>query len=213
MNNSQVIKKMKELQLKEYLGGSFEHWVFAGGGDGVDENDDHVIFNKSYYNYWLMFHKNHPHLEKPLTVDRCGCDTKIRVNCYVWNKINDELAVVGSCCIKRFISSLERRCDKCGKVHKNRKHNFCNDCGKVKGKWLDEKAIKSTLVKKKDVIISPLSDTIVNDVKPKYVRCTKCKATIYESTSHTSKNPGRKFFSCKTCNVFEWSDVLFRKDT
>ena len=55
-------------------------------------------------------------------------DRGLKKNCYL--EYNDEILILGSCCIKRFLpkNSAGRTCDECGKPHRNRKINKCNDC-------------------------------------------------------------------------------------
>ena len=61
----------------------------------------------------------------------CICTHDIVENCYLQCRLNrDLLLVVGNCCIKKFLpKELQgRTCAICGKPHRNRRDNFCNEC-------------------------------------------------------------------------------------
>lgn len=89
------------------------NWKYSGGDKGRHKN------------YWkLVFGK----LELPEKEDKCVCGHKIKENCYITNKENTELIVIGNCCIKRFMKNSGKTCEECGKPHKNRLVNKCNDC-------------------------------------------------------------------------------------
>ena len=51
-------------------------------------------------------------------------------NCYIADKNNENVIVIGNCCIKSFLSEDKsgRTCEKCGSPHKNRVCNRCNSC-------------------------------------------------------------------------------------
>ena len=70
-------------------------------------------------------------LAAPPFAKECICGHSIRSQCYIQVKEKRELglAVVGSCCIKRFIPTGKNlTCEKCHAPHKNRKNNLCNMC-------------------------------------------------------------------------------------
>ena len=70
-------------------------------------------------------------LEAPPIAMECMCGHSIVKQCYIQAKGKPEigLAVVGSCCIKRFIpTGLDLTCERCHDPHKNRKNNLCNMC-------------------------------------------------------------------------------------
>ena len=89
------------------------NWKYCGGDD------------KAHLNYWSLINGKE---ELPEHEDKCVCGHKIKKNCYL--EYNDEILILGSCCIKRFLpkNSAGRTCDECGKSHRNRKINKCNDC-------------------------------------------------------------------------------------
>ena len=108
-NNKRIIGLLTAL-------GNFEDWEYAGGNKGRHNN---------YFN--LKFKKN-PDIEMPDHEDFCPCGKDIKENCFVFNKEDGRLIVLGNCCIKRFIPKSGRTCEDCEKPHRNIKINKCNDC-------------------------------------------------------------------------------------
>ncbi len=89
---------------------------YAGGDDG------------SHWKYFrLLFGSKH---EFPTHKDNCVCGHEIRYNCYITYDGFDEIMVLGSCCIKRFMpkETAGRTCSNCKKPHKNSKDNYCHEC-------------------------------------------------------------------------------------
>lgn len=81
-----------------------------------------------HLNYFRLFFSNDKPL--PTRVHKCVCGHDIVENCYIINETRDKIIVLGNCCIKRFLSKDKsgRTCEVCGKPHKNRSVNQCNDC-------------------------------------------------------------------------------------
>ena len=73
--------------------------------------------------YFKMRFPNH---ELPALSEECICGHPIKQNCYITN--NEDILVLGNCCIKRFIPKCGRTCSECGGGHKNRKDNKCHSC-------------------------------------------------------------------------------------
>jgi hypothetical protein len=96
-----------------------QDYKYAGGTP--DDN------NPRHYNYWNKIKLQKPYLKMPDIITECVCDHKIKNNCFIINK-NDDIIVLGNCCIKKFIPKSGRTCGRCGEPHKNRKFNLCNDC-------------------------------------------------------------------------------------
>jgi hypothetical protein len=87
------------------------NWKYCGGNTG------------SHLNYFrLCFGDKEP---LPEHTNKCICGHPITENCYIEN--GEELIVLGSCCVKRFITK-RRTCGICNEPHKNIKINRCNDC-------------------------------------------------------------------------------------
>lgn len=80
-----------------------------------------------HYNYFkLCFSKT---TKLPNHKIQCVCGHDIKENCYITeNNDYNKIVVIGNCCIKKFIENKNRTCENCGKTHKNRTVNLCNDC-------------------------------------------------------------------------------------
>ena len=86
-------------------------WKYCGGNRG------------HHLNYWRTCHGN---MSLPPHETHCVCNHKITENCYITD--GKDILVLGMCCIKKFIPKSTRTCEKCGKPHKNRVVNRCNEC-------------------------------------------------------------------------------------
>lgn len=78
-----------------------------------------------HLNYFNMAYKD---WEKPEYDDTCICGHKIIENCYITD--GEYIIVLGNCCIKKFVPKSSRTCEICGKPHKKRIVNRCDDCRK-----------------------------------------------------------------------------------
>jgi hypothetical protein len=76
-------------------------------------------------NYYRMCFPEQP---LPLKEETCVCEHPIKVNCYITNEEKTVLAVLGRCCIKKFLGGVARRCEQCGETHTNRTKNLCRVC-------------------------------------------------------------------------------------
>lgn len=72
-----------------------------------------------FVNFIIPEHKTH-----------CVCGHPIFYNHWLFNNINSNTLVIGSCCMKQFCLNGHRNCGYCGNPHKNRVVNRCNDCRK-----------------------------------------------------------------------------------
>jgi len=92
-----------------------EEWRYAGG-----DYSQHLGYYKLKFGDVTI----------PSKKDKCICGHGIRRNNYLESKINGRLAIVGSCCIGKFIPKDKpcRTCSICREPHKNRKDNYCNSC-------------------------------------------------------------------------------------
>ena len=78
----------------------------------------------NHKNYWKMLEGTNPFPEK---TNECVCGHYIKRNFYICS--GDQIMILGSCCILKFVpSGLRRTCEICGEVHRNRKNNICNEC-------------------------------------------------------------------------------------
>jgi hypothetical protein len=96
--------------------GDLNKWRYAGGNR-----------NGRHNNYFEMMFKNKP-IARPPIKNKCLCGHRIEEQCYIYNKEENKLDVLGNCCIKKFIEKSSRTCEECDQPHKNRKSNKCNDC-------------------------------------------------------------------------------------
>lgn len=96
--------------------GDLNDWEYGGGNQ------------KNHDNYFKLKFDNTK--IRPIEVENCICGHKIIEQCYIYNNKNDELKVLGNCCIKKFIPKSGRTCEDCGKGHRNRKFNKCKECVK-----------------------------------------------------------------------------------
>ena len=102
--------------LKEY-GVDYEdvvnNWKYCGGDYGA-----HLRYFR-LTNPNMTIHELEPQKS-------CVCGHKIRRNCYISK--DENILVLGSCCIRRFMKNSTRTCSNCGAKHKNRKYDLCNKC-------------------------------------------------------------------------------------
>ena len=113
-----------------YVGGSCLHGIPDDKIDGGRCRDmktkcQHFACNR-HINYSKVAYakdRRKPHLKR-----YCVCGAPIILNCYVADKSNERVIVLGSCCIKSFMDKCGRTCEECGSFHRNRKDNLCNDC-------------------------------------------------------------------------------------
>ena len=99
-----------------------------------DEIKNYIYCGGNYdqhYNYYKACFDNAP---LPDAENKCICNNKIINNCYIRKDINtevDDIIIVGSCCISKFLpNGFNRYCGQCGEVHQRRKYNICFDCDK-----------------------------------------------------------------------------------
>jgi hypothetical protein len=94
-------------------------WIYCGGN------------HNQHYNYYKLCYPDTPF---PEYNELCICNTKILYNCYIRPSIDsspDEILIVGSCCIEKFLpNGFTRFCEKCNEVHKRIKYNICFKCEK-----------------------------------------------------------------------------------
>jgi hypothetical protein len=114
----------------------FKTFKYAGGDFGHHLNYYKILFGD----------KKLPNKEV-----ECLCGHPIKNNCYIVNEENENLMVLGNCCIKRFLSKSGRTCDKCGEPHKTRKNNYCKSCNDEENKKRDEQAKNDYIIRKKEI--------------------------------------------------------------
>lgn len=95
-------------------------WKYCGGDEAA---------GPQHLNYFRTIFKNDPEQcveDYPGT--QCVCGHTIHRNFFICNKEEDEVLIIGSECINKFITKKGRTCEKCGDSHQNRKDNLCNRC-------------------------------------------------------------------------------------
>ncbi|CCV01994.1 hypothetical protein IIV22A_150R [Invertebrate iridescent virus 22] len=128
--NHYHIKFMEELT-KYSVEDITKQWKYIGGNT-----------KRHLTKYETLFFKKPdlPHSNK------CICTHDIEENCYIKNVINEQILIVGNCCINKFLNiDTSKKCERCNEPHKNKKNNYCNTCrqtlilsiGKYKGKSFD----------------------------------------------------------------------------
>jgi uracil-DNA glycosylase len=90
-----------------------KRWKYCGGELGRHLN---------YYNLCCKGEKMPEH------EDRCICGHRIKENCYITD--GEYILTLGNCCVKRFLPYNTRTCERCNKMHRNRKDNLCIKCRK-----------------------------------------------------------------------------------
>jgi hypothetical protein len=104
-------------------------WKYCGGDEGAGTN---------HLNYFRTIFNDEP---KEVVEDypgtNCICGHEIQRNFFICSKEEDEILILGSECINRFIVKKGRTCGKCGENHRNHKDNLCNRCRPKKRSWFD----------------------------------------------------------------------------
>ena len=150
-------------------------WMYAGG-----DYNEHLRY------FWLI--SEGTNLTQPYKKDFCVCGVSIKRNAYIMNGDKTRIIVIGSCCIKRFIPIKTRTCELCGKPHKNRNTNKCNDC-----KIVPKKGKICVLCAK------PHRNRIVNKCDDCRGMCIKCKTDITSRYNYAKYEKCRKCESIKEC--------------
>ena len=143
-------------------------WSYAGGN------------YESLENYFLVLH-NSIGFQRPKHKHKCICGNPIEKQAYI--RKNLEGLVIGSCCIKKFIpTGMSRTCEKCKRIHQNRKDNLCNSCRNCVKKCIQCKEI---LTNDKFKMCFTCNSKIKKHhclnckqlCNEKYLFCWKCKAS------------------------------------
>ena len=119
-----------------------------------------------------------PGEEAPEHTTQCVCDHEIIHNHYIRRMETGHTLVIGSCCKKRFITHGGKTCQDCGKPHKNRKVDRCQECriGKCDscGKSIDQRYKECFSCKHEKPTTPPT--TIVETSKPPQLGTCNCGA-------------------------------------
>jgi hypothetical protein len=117
---------------------AYKDFKYVGGDSDIDRNYYEQFLtgnsktpyreypnNPHHIKYWVLCN---PNTLLPDKIYFCICGHKIKENCYIENKHDGEILILGNCCINRFIKDKGRTCESCGSSHKNRNVNKCNKC-------------------------------------------------------------------------------------
>tara|TARA_R110002110_G_scaffold68522_5_gene185443 strand:+ start:78 stop:497 length:420 start_codon:yes stop_codon:yes gene_type:complete len=117
--SERFVAGLKDYNLtKEELNAS--GWKYCGGDEAAGLN---------HYNYFKTIFGGEPEAcVEDYPAIKCICGHTIHRNFFICNKEEDELLIIGSECINKFITKKGRSCEKCGDPHRNRKDNLCNNC-------------------------------------------------------------------------------------
>ena len=105
------------------------NYQYAGGDGQITSYNEHKILQLKGETLYATLRgiTKKMMMSKELNTNQCVCGHYIKNHCYVQHK-NDKskIIVLGNVCILKF-KGKHRYCQ-CGKMHKNRKTNLCNDC-------------------------------------------------------------------------------------
>lgn len=172
--------KNYDLTLKDIQEGG---WKYCGGNQG------------RHYNYFKVSCPNEP---LPDSEEECICGHKIVENCYITN--GEEILILGSCCIKKFIPEDKsgRTCSSCGRIHKNRKTNLCNDCREI---YKECKKCGVAHLNKISLCEKCQGNCLDcgKKCKPEYDKCYDCKTKFFHECSKCGKKCDPKYETCYGC--------------
>lgn len=125
-------------------------WIFCGGHADTSRCAQTPSEFTAYENYFRLCFPNKPF---PAIVTTCVCDQTLMHNCYIRKNVNspiEEILIIGSCCIKKFIDSGKvRKCEKCESEHNNRSDNLCNAC-RLRQRAIEKEELKQEREKQKE---------------------------------------------------------------
>tara|TARA_R100001591_G_scaffold116749_1_gene134485 strand:+ start:3583 stop:4161 length:579 start_codon:yes stop_codon:yes gene_type:complete len=125
----------------------------------------------------------------PPITDECVCTKKIRENCWIMNKENGEVLVIGNHCVKRFLKKENRklkRCMGCGDPCLKRTSEFCDICVDKFAEYQKKQFIKEYKKKQQKIKVADENGTL-------YKFCIDCNKYIYK--------PGMKYIYCYNCKI------------
>jgi len=122
----------------------------------------------------------------PLT-DECVCTKKIQENCWIMNKENGEVLVVGNRCVNRFLKKENRklkRCMGCGDPCLKRTSEFCDSCEEKFAEYQKKEFIKLHRKQERKIKVAEENGTL-------YKFCVDCNKFIFKQ--------GKKYIYCYNC--------------
>ena len=120
----------KKIQVESLIIGSPSEWnpkILKN----LIEFGKYVLYggNKLSKQYSTWVQKKQEGEIKPIQTNKCECGRQIRKNFYVKNTENEQIIVVGFCCIKQV--QFYKPCDRCGSHHYSKLNNLCCTCRKI----------------------------------------------------------------------------------
>lgn len=77
---------------------------------------------------WNTFTINIPDDTLPVHTKLCLCTQDILYHFWIKSIKNNDLRLIGSCCIEKFMNIKGKSCELCGEAHNNKLSNYCNKC-------------------------------------------------------------------------------------
>jgi hypothetical protein len=125
----------------------------------------------------------------PPFTDECVCTKKIKENCWIMNKENGEVLVIGNRCVKRFLKKENRklkRCMGCGDPCLKRTSEFCDICVDKFAEYQKKQFIKEYKKKQQKIKVADENGTL-------YKFCIDCNKYIFKQ--------GKKYIYCYNCKI------------
>ena len=123
----------------------------------------------------------------PPITNECVCTKKIQENCWIMNKENGEVLVVGNHCVKRFLKKENwklKRCMGCGIACLKRTSKFCDTCEEKYANHVKKQLIKQYKKQQEKIRVADENGTL-------YKFCVDCNKFIFKQ--------GKKYIYCYTC--------------
>ena len=125
----------------------------------------------------------------PPFTDECVCTKKIKENCWIMNKENGEVLVIGNRCVKRFLKKENRklkRCMGCGDPCLKRTSEFCDICVDKFAEYQKKQFIKQYKKQQEKIRVADENGTL-------YKFCIDCNKYIFKQ--------GKKYIYCYNCKI------------
>lgn len=172
-------------------------WKYCGESgytrfkDQFSIDDVGVFHSTPNYRYFQMYFKGNP----PIIPheDYCVCGVGIQHNHYITDD-EGRILVIGSECIKKFITKSGRICEDCGAKHKCRKQNKCVKCAKqiIKDEKENAKREKQKRAHDNSIQFCLLKngancDKCIKAKEKKYPRCFGCNTKYKDHPMYHKK--------------------------
>jgi hypothetical protein len=127
------VSKTEEEAIDEWMvaGGHYEKQIQFTSFEKPLEETTHkpTINGKQYYISYLYYIRTFSNIfDAPAFVNECICTHGILQNCFIYNKLNGNVLVVGNCCIDRFLIDKNKLCNVCLEPFDNTRNSLCSIC-------------------------------------------------------------------------------------